>query len=158
MTEEQDHSTKELQRQRAYASLANPTIYAAVKSLYSFANLQQAERRLTQIKHDFVTSKQSEIVTDANAIIIWIAGFEVSKEEKSAGYKGNFAILKSAPKEDDRFTISATKLFSDLKLHPQRRLTRQKHPNWGNPILRDIKKQRLYFSLEEVDNELRACS
>lgn len=63
-------------------------------------------------------------------------------------------MLSIGKKGADKFTISATKINSELKFHPQRKRPKNKHPDWGHPILRDIHKKRLYFSLEEASHEL----
>jgi hypothetical protein len=145
---------------RVYASVKNPSINAALKSLYSFENKAQAQARLAQIKHDFVTSKQSFAQTppskrDANnRIILWVHDYALTPEERNQGYVGNFAMLAIGKKDADKFTISATKINSELKFHPQRKRPKNKHPDWGHPILRDIHKKRLYFSLEEASHEL----
>lgn len=176
MTEQMQNSRAEItQRQRVYASMYNPTINAAVKSLFTFETERQAQARIKQIKHDFVTSKQgdnchpvfimksgnnnqkdhtTQRVLGDNRVIIWIEDFALSKEKKLLGYKGNFAILSIAPKDGNRFTIVATKIDAELKFHPQRHRPKGKHPDWGHPILRDIQKKRIYFSLEEASGEL----
>ncbi len=141
------------QKQRAYASVENPTINAAIKSLYSFVEQSQALARLAQIKRDFVTSRQVKTAKNSNSFILWVSGFAISEAEAEQGYKGNFALFSVMPREG-KFTISAKKIESELKFHPQSKRVKRKHPDWGHPILRDIKKKRLYFSMDEAVGEL----
>ena len=136
--------------QKKYANVGNPTINAVLKSLYRFATEQQALDRITQLKEYFVSSKHSE---SPNTAVIWVRGYEVTKEEKVQGYTGNYTII-SCKKEEDKYTLTAVKLASELRFHPQRERPKQKHPDWGHPILRDIKKKRIYFSIEEAADEL----
>lgn len=137
-------------RQKRYATISDPTINAIVKSLFRFTTQEQALSRIAQLKDFFVTSKQSG---SPNSVIIWINGYGLTEEETAQGYMGNFAIIsyKTAGK---KFTISATKLDSELQHHPQRRRPKTKHPDWGHPVLRDIKKKRIYFSAKEASREL----
>lgn len=154
MTEENKKNEVKKPVQRLYATLENPNVYAAVKSLYSFANEKQAIHKLQQLKKSFVTSKNGE---DAkHSTILWIRGYEVNEGEQALGYKGNFASLSVGKcKNEDRYTINAIKIDSDLSFHPDRRRVKQRHPDWGQPILRDIKKKRAHSSLEKASNELR---
>ena len=140
------------QWQRKYASLAHPSIVAAINSLYDFENEQQAYARLAQFAKTFVTSTHAP--HDAHSIILWIGGYEISAREKGQGFKGNFAMLSVSRTSNGKFTISASKIASELQFHPQRIRPKQTIPDWGHPILRDIKKKRIYFSLEEAVGEL----
>jgi hypothetical protein len=138
---------------KLYAMLENPVVYAAVKSLFSFANEKQATTKLQMLKRNFATSKKGGEAE--HSIILWIRGYEINEGEQALGYKGNFACLSVSKCDDGRFTILATKINSELKFHPERRRVKQAHPDWGQPILRDIKKKRVYSSLEEASDELR---
>lgn len=154
MKEENEQSVKDKKPVlRLYATLDNPLIYASVKSLFSFANEQQAINKLQMLKRSFATSKKGGEAE--HSIILWIRGYEVNEGEQELGYKGNFACLSISKCDDGRFTISAIKINSELKFHPERRRVKQANPDWGQPILRDIKKKRIYLSLEEASNELR---
>lgn len=136
---------------KKYASAGNPMINAAIKSLFRFATMEQALDCLNQIKRDFVTSRH--IAAERDAAILWIRGYEVTAEEETQGYTGNFAFITFKP-HADKFILSAMKLASELKFHPQRRRPKKSHPDWGHPILRDIKKRRIYDSAEEAIGEL----
>lgn len=153
MTEETDRLNAKKPPQRLYATLQNPNVYAAVKSLYSFDNEKQATSKLRQLKKSFVTSKQGDQAE--HPVIIWIRGYEINEGELAMGYKGNFASLSVAKCKDDRFTINAVKIEADISYHPERRRIKQRHPDWGQPILRDIKKKLEHNTIEKASNELR---
>ena len=141
-------------KQKKHATVGNPTVNAVLKSLFRFANEQQALDRLQQIKEHFVTSKHSAAAESAHSAIIWVRGFDVTENEKSQGYTGNYALI-ACKQLGDKFTLSATKLESELKFHPQRKRPKQKHPDWGHPILRGIKKKRVFASAREAAQELQ---
>lgn len=148
-----DANHSPIQKERVYATVKNAVINAVVKQLFSFENEQQAISRLGKIKQQFVVSKQAKTSPDSSKVILWIEGYHINKADKELGYKGNFAILSIA-KIEDRFTITATKIESDVCTHPKRKKEKQNHPDWGHYILRNIKKKCLYFSLDEAKQDL----
>jgi len=141
------------QKNKKHATAVNPTINAVLKSLYRFANEQQAHDRIAQLKEHFVTSKLSTGENAPNTALIWIRGYALTDAEIAEGYSGHYALI-SARKMGDKYTLSALKIESELKFHPQKKRPKQKHPDWGHPILRDIKKKRVFASIEEASNEL----
>lgn len=151
----QEHTDIIVRKEKACATVKNAAINAAIKSLYSFDSEEQALARLEKIKNQFVISKQAKTSPNSQAVILWIANYSISKEERELGYKGNYAILSVAKKED-KFTINASKIESDISTHPQLKREKQRHPDWLHPILRGIKKKHLYFSLDEASQALAA--
>ncbi|MDX1974399.1 MAG: hypothetical protein SFT92_01860 [Rickettsiales bacterium] len=141
--------------QKKYATANHPSIHAVVKSLYRFANKQQALERMESLKDHFVTSKHMAQGQPDETLIIWIRGFELKPTEADAGYKGHYALIAPREIENERYTLTATKLESELNYHPQKARPKRRHPDWGHPILRDIKKKRIYFTMEEAMNELQ---
>jgi len=142
------------QKQKKNATAVHPSIKAVLKGLYRFANEEQALRRIHDLKEHFVTSKLSTgEAASPNTAIIWIRGYEVTEKEAEEGFTGNYALI--APKKiGEKYTVAAQKIASELKFHPQRKRPKQKHPDWGHPILRDIKKKRVYESIEQANSEL----
>lgn len=100
-------------------------------------------------------------------VILWIKNFEVTPEERLSGYTGNFARIFLAyinPKQIDAeeedlqstlpsslhtdpmqfqseafYTLLIEKLPVRVANHPQRKMLKRAHPNWGHPKLRQIK-------------------
>ena len=130
-----------------YATANHPTIEGVIYSLYRFFNEQQALDRMNTIREHFIISKE-QIDNEYPSIVLWIHGFDISPEEEAKGYMGNYAVI-SYHKVDDRYTLYAQKIERPLKNHPQRKRQRSKHPNWGHPVLREIKKQKVYTDVEE---------
>ncbi len=137
-----------------YASVNNPTIEATTSGLFRFQNMEQALERLASIKDFFITSHNQPENSDAS-LILWINGYAITENEKNQGYLGNYAMISAEATDDNKFTLTTTKLESELKYHPQRKRLPQKHPNWGHPILRAIKKGRVFGDVEEVRSELQ---
>ena len=141
---------------KLYATTKNPTILAIVEGRYSFLSLQDAEDFLEQIKQRFVVSTHSkEHEGGRHSLYIWIKGYQITEDEKKQNYTGNFALLQAAPNDKGKFHIQISKIESELKHHPQRKYPKQSHPNWGHPVLRSIKRGKIYSTLEFAQSELQ---
>lgn len=138
-----------------YASTTNPIFEAIAHGMFAFKSERQALEQLKEISRDFIISKEQPPMSKKFSLILWIKGFAVNGEEKDKGYTGNFALLSYEKIADDKFTIKAEKLESDVKYHPQRKREKKSHPNWGHPILRSIKKGKIYETIEQAQGELQ---
>jgi hypothetical protein len=136
--------------QRKYATAVNPSIHAVLKGLYRFATEKQATDRLRQLKEHFVTSKRAGA---SGEVTLWIRGYAVTEAEEAEGFMGHFAQI-GVVKKGDKFTLRAEKKPEPLATHPQRKRPKQSHPDWGHPILRGIKKKRIFETMEEASHEL----
>lgn len=141
------------QRQKKVATVRNPTIEAVINGLFRLKDEKQAMERLASLKEYFILSKQQPEDTD-RATFLWIKGYAVTPEEEEKGYLGNFCQFYIAPLEDGHWTILAQKVESDLHYHPQKKRKKQKHPNWGHPVLRSVLKGRVYHTVEAAREEL----
>ncbi len=139
-----------------YASLNHPVINAVANSLFSFKERKKAEERLESIREQFVLSKKKSAEnTDSNPTTMWVRGYKITEEERKQGYFGNFAIIYIDKTKRDTFTLCMKKVEQKVKYHPQRERPKHKHPNWGHPILRYIKKGKKYTSVEDANDDLR---
>lgn len=143
-------------KEKKHATIGNPTINAVIKSLFRFATEKQALDRINQIKDYFVASKKAlpAEIAAPNAAVLWIRGYEITETEAEKGYTGNYALI-AYKIIDNKFTLEAKKLEVDIKLHPQRKRPKRRHPDWGNPILRSIKKGRVFEYIDDAAAELR---
>lgn len=144
-------------KKKGYASVQQPIIEAmAAGGMFRFPTEEQAKERLNSLREGFILSKQQPEENPESAIVLWVKGFELTDQEIKDGYIGNYALIAIAKTDDGKFyTINTTKLDSELKYHPQRKRVKHRHPNWGHPILRGIKKGRVYETPEEVNDELQ---
>lgn len=143
------------EKPRRYATIMHPTIGAVLAGTYRFANEEQAKQQLQIFRDHFVLSRHQNEESGENGIILWIKGYDVTNDEKKGGYTGNYALVGLKKLADGKHTLVATKLESELKYHPQRQRPKHKHPNWGHPILRSVKKQRIYPTVEAAQKELQ---
>jgi hypothetical protein len=143
------------EKPRRYATLMHPTIGAVLAGTYRFASEEQAKQQLQIFRDHFVLSRHQNEEAGENAVILWIKGYSITDDEKKAGYTGNYALIAIKKLPDGKHSLIATKLQSELKFHPQRQRPKHKHPNWGHPILRSVKKQRVYSTVEEAQKELQ---
>jgi len=144
-------------RKPRFASLDQPVIEAATQGLFRCSTLEQASEWLERITQQFIISKQQPEERDEStpSIVLWIKNYERTPDEESQGFLGNYALMQCTPTDDGKYTIMAEKLETELKYHPQRKRQIHRHPNWGHPILRKIKKGRVYPSAEDVQADLQ---
>lgn len=141
--------------ERTYATIKHPTVEALVHGLYKYVDRQQAIARLEGIRSNFVMSKDSQ-ATDAQnpSALFWIKGYGLNEAELTAGFTGHFCRMEIATNAKGQFTLSATKVEVPLEKHPQKKRVAAKHPNWGHPVMRSIKKGKVYPTLDAAANEL----
>jgi hypothetical protein len=137
-----------------YANITHPLIAALVERRFRFESEKLAIEKLEMLKNDYTISRQQEENPPKPCVILWIKDFEVTPEEKKKGYMGNYAFITYEKMLDSLFTLAAVKLETELKYHPRRKRQSQSIPNWGHPILRNVKKKKIYRSLTAVQDEL----
>lgn len=138
------------------ATERHPTIEAILNDLFRFETEKQAQDRIDTIREHFIISKKLPKDKDnPNTLKLWIRGYGISKDEEKKGYLGNYAAFRTVKLKDDKFTIRAEKQPISLKYHPQRKRPKRKHPDWGHPALRLVKKQVSFDTIEEANNILK---
>ncbi|MDE3059544.1 MAG: hypothetical protein KGJ06_00865 [Pseudomonadota bacterium] len=132
-----------------------PTIEAVTEQALRLASEEQAIEWLEMLEHHFIVSRhQIDEKTKRKSLILWIKGYEVTKEEKAKGYLGNFAAI-TYKQVNNKWTLYPTKMYVELAQHPQRKYQNNaKHPNWGHPILRSIQKKKTYETIEAAEADL----
>ncbi len=139
--------------QKKFASENNPTIEAIITKMFKFDSMEQAIGRLEAIKNHFTISSKLQSENE-NEVKLWIRGFEITEEEKKHGYLGNYAAIKIQKLDNGLYTLLAEKQGIDLKFHPQKVRPKRKHPDWGHPALRAIKKNTIFKTTEEAQKLL----
>ncbi len=134
---------------RKLATITNPMIEAATGGLFRFKEKTKALEKLEAISKHFVTARNQP--GDSDTLRLWIKGYALTDKERKQGYRGHFALLSCIRVDDTRWTITATKEAVDLKQHPERKRSYGAQPDWGHPILREIKKQKQYATIEEAE-------
>ncbi|MCH2546789.1 MAG: hypothetical protein MK052_04155 [Alphaproteobacteria bacterium] len=142
-------------KSRRYATVMHPTIGAVLAGTYRFASEEQAKQQLQVFRNHFVLSRHQNEESNDNSIILWIKGYAITDDEKKNCYTGNYAVVGIKKRRNGKFALEAVKLESDIKYHPQRQRPKHKHPNWGHPILRSVKKKRIYENVEAAQKELQ---
>ena len=138
---------------RKVAFVEHPLIEAIVKQLYRFAEDAQAVRRMEQLRDSFEISS-SQDTEHGPEVKLWIKGFALSDDDNKKGYLGHFAKVHPRKVAEGYIILHAEKEEVALEKHPQKQRPKQKHPNWGHPILRGIEKHKLYDQLIEAQAEL----
>lgn len=146
-TEGSDNPNKRL------ATEKHPTIEAVINGLFKFEKKEHALSRLNAIKEHFVVSAKLPKEEDENIIKLWIRGFQIDADEEKEGFLGNYALIK-IKEVDKKFSLIAEKQRIALKYHPQRRRPKRKHPDWGHPCMRVIKKGTVFETIEEAQKVL----
>lgn len=156
MTQDAENKSDQGNRKKKYASVKNPTIEAVISENFRFTNPKQAQARLDALRETFIVSRLPEdIDPNPKELKMWIRGYGLSSSMREKGYIGNYARLEVRRAEQGKWTIGPVLLSIDKKYHPQRRQPPRRHPNWGHPIMRDIKKERVHYQVETAQEELR---
>lgn len=141
-------------KNRRYATVLHPSIAAAVAGKYSFPSEELAKKQLQIFREYFVLSRQQNETSDTS-ILLWVKGYDVTPDEVEKGYTGNYAAIGMKKTAEGRYTLTANKVESELKFHPQRQRPKHQHPNWGHPILRAVTKKKIYATVEAAQAELQ---
>ena len=132
-----------------YASVKNAYVEAIIAETFRFASVAQALERLDYLSKIFIKSKQQA----EGALTLWVEGYALTDEEIEKGYLGNFAAM-SYREVNGKYTLAALKLNAPLKNHPQKKRITSSHPNWGHPVLRMVKKRKLFRDFEQAQELL----
>ncbi len=117
----------------------------------AFDNKSKAQKLLSKLKENFFISKKIEC-EDNDSLVLWIQGYDLSEDEISKGYMGNFAKI-TIIEHNGQFKLKHEKIESDS--HPQRiRDSKGKYPNFGHPVLRAAKSKKTYPTFEEARKQL----
>jgi len=150
MTENENNTSNN----KRLATEKNPSVEAIVNSLFRLENEEQAIEKINALKDNFIISSKLPPSDDANAIKLWIRGYKITEDEEKKGVLGNYAEIRPLQLADGKFTLSAKKLDIALKFHPQRKRPKGKHPDWGHPCLRQVKKKKVFETIEEAQKIL----
>ncbi len=133
---------------RTYADIRLPMVMAVVDGFYRFRKKEQAEARLAWLRERFVLSRK--YATSPEDTVLWVRGWCLMEDEEEKGYRGHFArvTVQSLPK--GKWTLAGEKVDAPLADHPQKERPPGRHPDWGYPALRTIKKGGPFASLEEA--------
>lgn len=92
-----------------------------------------------------------EIVPDPNIEVLWIIDFDLTEEEVKNGYIGNYGKI-IIYEDGDYFSVKLEKFPHPN--HPRRNRPLEKHPDFGEPIIRNILNKRTYNSFGLAYREL----
>lgn len=141
--------------ERSYATVKHPTIEALVHGLYKYIDHKDALGRLENIRANFVMSKDApESSKDHPMAVFWIKGYALTDAEIEKGFTGHFCRMEITTNAKGQFTLGATKVEVPLDKHPQKKRKPAAHPNWGHPVMRSVKKGKVYTTLEAAAAEL----
>lgn len=141
--------------ERKYATVQHPTIEALVHGLYKYIQRKDAVARMENIRSNFVMSKEVPASTKEEPVaLFWIKGYGVNDAEEKQGFTGHFCRMEITTTSKGHFTLAASKVETPLAKHPQKKRQQATHPNWGHPIMRAIKKGKVYPTLDAAAAEL----
>ncbi len=141
---------------KKFASANHPYFEAIINGTFILENIEEANQKLEEIKKHFIISAKNpkDEENNNNIIKLWLKNFELSEADEKAGFLGNYALIKISQNKN-KFVLIAEKLNTELKFHPQRKRPLRKHPDWGHPCLRLIKKEKIFNNLEDAQKVLQ---
>ncbi len=140
-----------------YANSTNSHINALITGRYRFELRVDALKKIEFFRQNFIEAQlkgQQTPDKSKDFLVMWIRDFYVTEEEEEEGYYGNYAVIRPQKMQSGIYTLSCAKINTDVKHHPRKRRKRERLPNWGHPILRSVKAQRNYPTLESIQSEL----
>lgn len=146
--------TEERKVKKVLANVKSPVINAVLNRRYVFSSKEHAEAKIDFIQSRFVRSSYGQEDESNPRTIIWVRGYDVTEDEAKSGCIGNYAILYVDETMDGKYTVAAQKVIADAARHPQRKRKKSKHPDWGYWVLRRIKKNWRYDSIDEAYSDL----
>ncbi len=135
------------QNKKRMATVTHPSITAALDGLYRYADLHKAKEQLATLNKHFIVSREQP--EEENALRLWIRGYALSPQERKEGFRGHYAIIRLL-EEEGHWTMRGEKEHQPLPAHPERVRPKRTHPDWGHPLLREIKKQKEYETADEA--------
>lgn len=135
-----------------YATAKNPTLQAVLGGHFRLADEAQAREKLALIAKNFTHSRH-QIEGKQPSLHLWIKGFGLEEGDATLGVISHFAII-GYRKEQDYYTLHATKIPTPAGEHPQRAQVKRDNPNWGHPVLRAIRKGKIYPNSAAAQAEL----
>ncbi len=143
-------------RKKHIASIENPTFEAITGGFFRFETEAQAVTLMQRLSEQFFISTDQEPLgpNGCPTLKIWIRGFDISPQEATKGYRGNYAriVIKKLP--EARVTLIAEKIPTALKTHPRREQPKRRHPNNGHPLLRAVARGKAYTDIEQARMDL----
>lgn len=143
--------SEEFSKEKYYAKATQPLPEAAIHGLFRFATEKQALERLQDFRKTFHLSKEQP--TAKKGVRLWIADYAVTAQEIEQGYCGHYAVISVKALEGGQFTLIAKKDAAPVSTHPHKKFPTRKHPGWSHPIMRAIKRGKVFKS-EEVAQEV----
>lgn len=137
---------------RSVAWVSDAMIQAVLQATYRFAAMSDALDALHTLMRTYELSRAQPLTLE-EGIIFWVRDYDVSPEEEKDGYLGHFMHVRVA-EEAGLFVLRGEKYAVELKYHPQQKRHREAHPNWGHPVMRAIKRKKIYPTLEAAQAEL----
>jgi hypothetical protein len=138
---------------KRFATIQHPLVQAVLGGDFRFALKEVALQRLKKFAQQF-DGIYDDTNPDEPKVTLWIRGFGVDAHAERDGYLGNFAVVCLKLLEGRVYTIDAAKLDVPIDGHPIKRRPRQKHPNWGHPVLRNVRNETPYPSQQAARDDL----
>ncbi len=143
-------------KRKGYATIRHPNIEAVTEALFRLESIDQAKERLNSISDYFIISKdQPDPEEGVQPLKLWIKGYGLTPEDEAKGFLGHYAIVRAVRLDNGVYTLTAEKVVMAPRFHPQRVRPKRKHPDWGHPILRKIRKGITFATVEEGQTMLQ---
>lgn len=135
-------------KKKSIATAWNKKIHAIIENLLKFKTYDIALNYLQWVEDKFETSKEFQH-DDEPAVHLWIKGYQLTQNERDAGFLGNFAKVTVQPKTGHHYTLSIEKQKVALERHPLPKKPKRPLPNTGYPTIRLARKRHFFDNIEE---------
>jgi len=136
---------------KVYASINSKYISASIYGRQRFRTFDEAVQTLERIRQRYHLCK-NKVSQEPNTETLWIKWFEVSDQDAEDGWSDNGCMLSIEKLPDGKFTLRGQLIRRDempsRTPHPKNK--KSHHPNWGDPILRKMKRKGNFGSLQSA--------
>lgn len=139
-------------KKKHLASLQDPTIEAIAEGMFRFAAQSQAISLMQRLSEQYAIARDQDPLPPGGCptLKLWIRDFEVTKDEASKGFKGNFVRVQVKGIAEDKYTLVAQKLSLPLTQHPHSERPKRRHPNNGHPVIRAAQRNKVFPEIEQA--------
>ncbi|MDX2073878.1 MAG: hypothetical protein SFX19_05885 [Alphaproteobacteria bacterium] len=142
--------------EKHYAYFEHETVQAMLHSLFRFQTAMQAQLISNRFADQVILAPKMSDHKDRRSIFLWVRDLDVTPEQRSLGYVGNYAKISLIQLPNKKWTLSMTRVDVPLVKHPVKLRVGKRFPNTGHPLIRGIERGKTYDNMQQAAEALMA--
>jgi hypothetical protein len=145
-------SNKKKKKHFAYADHA--VIQELSRDLSGEMKRYFAQQKLEMIRRLFAFDENASGPEGSDRVILWIRNYNITPEQETQGYTGNFAKISIVPTENGLFRLTMEVVPRKVQSHPHYLKPDRRYPNTGHPAMRAVERKTVFPSREIAQRKL----